>query len=104
MRRADGGSLDVFGLDPRTEPARARRIVSSQPQDSALPEQLEVWEALRLFSVIRPGGLPWQRLLDEWGLTDRRDAAFGDLSGGQRQRLFVALALIADPSWSFSTR
>jgi ABC-2 type transport system ATP-binding protein len=35
--------------------------------------------------------------LDEWGLAERRRAAFGDLSGGQRQRLFVALALISDP-------
>jgi len=35
--------------------------------------------------------------LDEWGLTGRRNTAFGDLSGGQRQRLFVALALISEP-------
>jgi len=35
--------------------------------------------------------------LDEWGLSDRRNTAFGDLSGGQRQRLFVALALVSEP-------
>ncbi len=54
-------------------------------------------EALQLFSSFKEGGTPWERLLDEWGLTERRDVAFGDLSGGQRQRLFVALALVADP-------
>lgn len=97
LRRPDGGTVDVFGFDPRARPAQMRRIVGSQLQDSALPERLKVWEALHLFSVISPGGPPWERLLDEWGLADRRNTAFGDLSGGQRQRLFVALALIAEP-------
>jgi ABC-2 type transport system ATP-binding protein len=97
LRRADGGELDVFGLDPRTAPMDVRRLVGSQLQSSALPDRIKVWEALRLFSRISPGGPPWEQLLDEWGLTERRDAAFGDLSGGQRQRLFVALALVAEP-------
>ena len=97
LRHADDGALSVFGFDPRAEPAQVRRVVGSQLQDSALPERLKVWEALRLFSVISPGGPPWERFLDEWGLSDRRNTAFGDLSGGQRQRLFVALALISEP-------
>jgi len=97
LRRPDEGTLSVFGFDPCAEPAQVRRLVGSQLQDSALPERLKVWEALRLFSVISPGGPPWERLLDEWGLTGRRNTAFGDLSGGQRQRLFVALALISEP-------
>lgn len=87
----------MFGVDPVADPLRVRRIVGSQLQESALPERLKVWEALRLFSRIAPGGPPWERLLDEWGLAERRNAAFGDLSGGQRQRLFVALALVAEP-------
>lgn len=97
LRRPDEGSISVFGYDVATEPARVRRIVGSQLQDSALPDRLRVWEALRLFSVGTPGARPWEQLLEEWGLTERRNAAFGDLSGGQRQRLFVALALVADP-------
>lgn len=97
LRRADGGVLEVFGRDPRNEPAAVRQIVGSQLQDSALPDRLKVWEALRLFSVLAPGRPPWEPLLDEWGLAGRRDAAFGDLSGGQRQRLFVALALVTRP-------
>jgi ABC-2 type transport system ATP-binding protein len=97
LRRPDEGALSVFGFDPRVEPAKVRRVVGSQLQDSALPDRLKVWEALRLFSAISPGGPPWERLLDEWGLSDRRNTAFGDLSGGQRQRLFVALALISEP-------
>lgn len=97
LRRADRGEIDVFGADPRRNPSVVRRLVGSQLQDSALPERMRVWEALRLFSVLSPQGPPWERLLDEWGLRCRRNTAFGDLSGGQRQRLFVALALVNDP-------
>jgi ABC-2 type transport system ATP-binding protein len=97
LRRADAGAVRVFGLDPATERARVRRLVGSQLQESALPDRLRVWEALRLFAAISPGGPPWERLLDEWGLAEHRNRAFGDLSGGQRQRLFVALALVARP-------
>lgn len=97
LRHADQGRLEVFGHDARADPVGVGRLVGSQLQDSALPDRLRVGEALRLFSTIRPGGRPWEEVLDEWGLHDQRRTAFGDLSGGQRQRLFVALALVADP-------
>jgi len=97
LRRADAGHVSVFGCDVAVDPTRARGMIGSQLQNSALPDRMRVWEALHLFSVISPGGPPWQGLLEEWGLAERRDTAFGDLSGGQRQRLFVALALIANP-------
>lgn len=97
LRRADLGEIDVCGADPQRNASVVRRLVGSQLQDSALPDRMKVWEALRLFSVLSPQGPPWERLLDEWGLRSRRNTAFGDLSGGQRQRLFVALALVNDP-------
>ncbi len=97
LRRPSAGLVRVFGLDVHTDAARVRRIVGSQLQDSALPERMRVWEALHLFSVISGSRRPWAELLDEWGLAERRNTAFGDLSGGQKQRLFVALALVADP-------
>jgi ABC-2 type transport system ATP-binding protein len=40
-------------------------------------------------------------LLEQLGLTDKRDAWFMNLSGGQKQRLFIALALINDPEVVF---
>ncbi len=97
LRRPDAGTVRVFGVDVATDRTRVRRMIGSQLQDSALPDRIKVWEALSLFAAISPGTPHWQQLLQDWGLADQRDTAFGSLSGGQQQRLFVALALIADP-------
>ena len=45
--------------------------------------------------------MPRDRLIEQWGLTEKRNAYFGKLSGGQQQRLFIALALINDPDIVF---
>lgn len=97
LRRPDGGDLAVFGLNPTTDTAGVRSVVGSQLQESALPDRMKVWEALRLFSISRNAPDSWEKLLGEWGLADKRNTAYGDLSGGQKQRLFVALALVGDP-------
>lgn len=98
LRRRDGGQVDVLGADPLRDLARIRRTVGSQLQDAALPDRLKVWEALHLFASLTPDGIPWTRLLGDWGLAPQRNTAFGDLSGGQKQRLLVALALVNDPA------
>src|SRR5207253_9871126 len=41
------------------------------------------------------------RLIEQLGLSDKRNAWFMSLSGGQKQRLFIALALINDPELVF---
>ncbi len=101
LRRADGGTLRVLGLDPTRQADQLRRRIGAQLQDSALPDRIRVGEALELFSSLSPGGPPWPTVLDEWGLGDKRRASFADLSGGQRQRLFIALALVNAPEVVF---
>ncbi|MCG5214458.1 ABC transporter ATP-binding protein [Streptosporangium sp. KLBMP 9127] len=97
LRRPDGGTVNVLGMDPRTDGAKLRRRVGVQLQESHLPDRLKVAEVLDLYSSFYPRPADWRRLLDEWGLAAKRDTAFGKLSGGQKQRLFIALALIGDP-------
>src|SRR4051794_13164480 len=84
LRRPDEGSLRVMGCDPIREPERVRAMIGSQLQDSALPDRLRVSEAVELFS--RSRARDGDGLLERFGLTARRRAAFASLSGGERQR------------------
>ena len=95
LRRPDGGTLRVLGLDPVTQADRLRPLVGSQLQDSSLPDRLRVGEAVRLFATRRAGD--GDELLERFGLSERRKSAFAALSGGERQRLFLVLALLNQP-------
>jgi ABC-2 type transport system ATP-binding protein len=97
LRSPDAGRLRVLGLDPQRQGPELRQRLGLQLQQAALPERIKVWEALELFSSFYRHPLDWRQLLEEWGLGEKRNAAFAGLSGGQRQRLFIALALVGDP-------
>lgn len=101
LRSRDGGEVSVLGLDPRHEADALRRRIGSQLQESALPGRMRVWEALDLFASLAPGARDWRSMAREWGLWEKRDAAFATLSGGQRQRLFIAIALLTAPQLVF---
>ena len=101
LRRPTSGHIRVLGMDPGKEAQALRRRIGSQLQESALPDRIRVWEALDLFSSVVPKGSDWPVLMEQWGLSEKRKAAFSSLSGGQRQRLFVALALVNNPEVVF---
>lgn len=101
LRAPDGGSVSVLGMDPAGQRNQVSQQIGIQLQQAALPDRLKVWEALDLFSSFYDKTVPWEPLLEEWGLGDKRDAYFGKLSGGQKQRLFIALALLNDPKIVF---
>lgn len=101
MRKPDAGEIEVLGLDPGRQGDALRRRIGIQLQQAALPERLKVWEALDLYSSFYEKPADWRKLMERWGLTEKRNAAFSDLSGGQKQRLFVALALLNDPEVVF---
>ncbi len=101
LRKPDRGRISVLGLDPVRERAALAQRIGVQLQAAALAERMKVWEALDLFSSLYAHTVPYEPLLKQWGLTDKRNAAFGNLSGGQKQRLFIALALVNDPDVVF---
>jgi ABC-2 type transport system ATP-binding protein len=101
LRKPDGGSVSVLGLDPQTEARKLGNRIGAQLQQAALPERMKVWEALDLYASFYEKSLPWEPLLEQWGLAEKRNSQFGALSGGQKQRLFIALALLNDPQIVF---
>lgn len=97
LRRPDGGTIRVLGMDPHRQRAQLAERIGVQLQDAELPARLRVGEALDLYASFYRRPADRRRLLDDWGLTDKVKTAYADLSGGQRQRLFVALAFIGNP-------
>ncbi|WP_434971539.1 ABC transporter ATP-binding protein [Micromonospora peucetia] len=98
LRTPDSGTVRVLGLDPRRDRAAVRQKLGIQLQESQLPDQIKVWEALDLYSSFYPHPADWRALMDELGLAAKRNTVFAKLSGGQKQRLSIALALVGNPS------
>ncbi|WP_342782068.1 ABC transporter ATP-binding protein [Trebonia kvetii] len=101
LRRADGGTIRVLGLDPATQAGQLRQRIGSQLQDSSLPGRLRVAEAIELFAAFARHPVDCDEILARWQLRDLRNQAFDSLSGGQRQRLFIALAFVNSPEVVF---
>ncbi|MPY93446.1 MAG: ATP-binding cassette domain-containing protein [Acidimicrobiia bacterium] len=101
LRSADGGRLEVLGLDPGRHHDRLRRRIGSQLQSAALPDRLRVGEAVRLFATLHDEPVDLAATLEAWGLSHLRRRPFARLSGGQQQRLFLALALLGRPEVVF---
>jgi ABC-2 type transport system ATP-binding protein len=102
LRRPDLGSISVLGLDPFRDVYKLQDRIGVQLQQAQLQKRIKVWEAVDLWaSLYQKKSIDGERLLEQLGLTDKREAWFTNLSGGQKQRLFIALALINDPELVF---
>ncbi len=101
LRRPDGGTVRVLGLDPVTDAAQLRPRVGVMLQDAGLPNGARAGEVLAHVAALhadphRPGDL-----LDLLGLTEHARTTVRRLSGGQRQRLALAAAIIGRPEVVF---
>jgi ABC-2 type transport system ATP-binding protein len=102
LRTPDRGTISVLGMDPARDVYRLQERIGVQLQQAQLQKRIKVWEAVDLWSSLyRRPAIDGERLLDQLGLADKRNAWFMTLSGGQKQRLFIALALINDPDVVF---
>jgi ABC-2 type transport system ATP-binding protein len=102
LRRADRGTISVLGLDPIRDLYKLQDRIGVQLQQAQLQKRIKVWEAVDLWaSLYGKKAMDAERLLEQLGLAEKRNAWFMNLSGGQKQRLFIALALINDPEVVF---
>ncbi|HEY4742311.1 MAG TPA: ABC transporter ATP-binding protein [Candidatus Acidoferrales bacterium] len=102
LRTPDRGAISVLGLDPFRDVYKLQDRIGVQLQQAQLQKRIKVWEAVDLWaSLYQKKPADGERLLEQLGLTDKRNAWFMNLSGGQKQRLFIALALINDPEVVF---
>ena len=102
LRTPDRGTVSVLGLDPFRDVYKLQDKIGVQLQQAQLQKRIKVWEAVHLWATLyRKKMENGDRLLEQLGLADKRNAWFMTLSGGQKQRLFIVLALINDPQVVF---
>lgn len=93
--RPDHGRIEICGVDARTRLAREK--IGAVLQATGLQDKITPREALDLFAAFFPAPVSSRSLLEQFGLTQKADAAYETLSGGQKQRLALALAFVGDP-------
>src|SRR5437879_3180387 len=101
LRTPDRGAITVLGLDPFRQVYRLQARIGVQLQQAQLQKRIKVWEAVDLWASLYRRPVDSNRLIEQLGLSEKRNAWFMTLSGGQKQRLFIALALINDPEVVF---
>jgi len=101
LRMPDRGAISVLGLDPTRHAYALQERIGVQLQEAQLQKRIKVREAVALWASLYRRPVDGDRLIEQLGLRDKRNAWFMTLSGGQKQRLFIALALINDPELVF---
>ena len=96
IRRADGGSIDVLGVDPSRQPRKLYDLIGVQLQTSGLPDCMRVDEAMGIFCAYH-GVAARYELLERLGLAEKRHSQYRALSTGQQRRLSLALAVAHQP-------
>jgi ABC-2 type transport system ATP-binding protein len=101
LRRPTAGRIMIDGHDVARDMQLVREKIGVQLQATALPDNIRVGEALRLFASFYSTPAPVAELVERFHLTDKINTAFQLLSGGQKQRLAMALAVINKPKILF---
>jgi ABC-2 type transport system ATP-binding protein len=101
LRAPDRGAISVLGLDPGRDRYALQKRIGVQLQEAQLQKRIKVREAVAFWASLYNAPIDGDRLLEQLGLREKRNAWFMTLSGGQKQRLFIALALINDPELVF---
>ena len=96
------GTLEVLGLDPRSDGSAIRRRLGVVPQADTLDMELTVMENLVIYG--RYFDLSYgecrrraEELLEFVQLTEKSDSQVEPLSGGMKRRLTIARSLINEP-------
>ena len=81
LRRPDRGRIEVLGLDPIRDAGALQPRIGVQLQEAQLQKRIKVWEAVDLWAALYDTSIDGDRLLEQLGLSDKRDAWFMTLSG-----------------------
>ena len=97
-----GGSASVLGFDSVTEFRQARKLIGLSPQELNFDVFFSIGELLELQAGYY--GLSNKEakerttiMLEQFGLTEKRNSRARELSGGMKRRVQIAKSLVHDP-------
>ena len=96
LTQRDSGSLDLFGLDPKKDYKKIKKIIGVQLQSPSLFPRLTVSEIIGLFASFYPAPMQVDEVIAMIGLEEKSKSQVTNLSGGQRHRLAVGLAIVSN--------
>lgn len=95
------GRLAVAGHDLAAEPVAAKAALAYVPDDPKLFDQLTVWEHFRFVASTYRLDHDWpgraEELLEQFELTEKRDAMTSELSRGMRQKAAICCGYLHRP-------
>src|SRR5437870_8347346 len=74
LRTPDRGAISVLGLDPFRHVYELQDRIGVQLQEAQLQKRIKVWEAVALWAALYPKPVDANRLLEQLGLADKRNA------------------------------
>jgi len=101
LRRPDGGTVRVLGLDPVADARDLRPRVGVMLQDGGLPTGVPAAQMLEHVARMYADPRPLGELTERLGLASFARTTVRRLSGGQRQRLALAAAVVGRPQVVF---
>lgn len=100
--KLEGGSVSVFGKDIVRDYRYTRSMIGVSPQDFTSDwffsiEKLLYFQA-GYYGITQKEAAPTvKRLLEQFGLTEKRDSKIRQLSGGMKRRFQIAKSLVNNP-------
>ena len=96
------GSVSIMGFDSVKEFRKARRLIGLSPQELNFDVFFSVEELLELQAgyyglASKTAKARTTIMLEQFGLTEKRNARSRELSGGMKRRVQIAKALVHDP-------
>jgi len=102
LMAADGGTLEVLGIDAASDPQQIQDRIGYMPQKFGLYEDLSVQENLDLYADLHGVSMAerrerYPRLMEMTALGPFTKRQAGRLSGGMKQKLGLACTLVRVP-------
>ncbi len=104
LRTPTSGEVTILGVDALKDYSSIRKRIGVLPQDYEPFDLLTPFEAVGYWGDLFEEPKTKKeanRLLDEVGLSDRKNVMSKKLSGGEKRKLGIALSLVNDPELLF---